>query len=315
MKRLVKQVAGLVSVGVLVTAVAIWPSALAFVIEDQLRGLRSKGVPLTWTGLKTDWNSVSFETVSTVLQGPTVHTGNRNFPALTLPLPLDVESTKITLIPSSLIGLSPKLAFKTALYGGILSGEASPFQTTPAIKVTVDSLLIDQHPILGGTGIRGGVLHAQTHALSLSPSSRLPQGTIHVQLSELHPPQIPELKSFLGIESLGPIELKGSATLAGDDVIVEKISVESPLTAITGDITINRATSDIPDLHGTFRIALSSVGTSKFGPWLSLATNGVIENGSDSFRVEVSTKPCSKSEGVQPRVRIGRRCLDYKFTP
>jgi hypothetical protein len=315
MKRRIKQVVGLVSVGILVTAVATWPSALAFVIENQLRAVRSKGAQLTWTGLKTGWNSVSFETVSTTLQGPTVRTGNRNLPTLTLPLPLDIESPKIILIPSSLITFSPKLAFKTDLYGGTLSGEASLFHNNPAIKATLESLLIDHHPILGGTGIRGGVLHAQTDALSLSPASRLPQGTVHVQLSELHPPQIPELKSFLGIESLGPIEVTGSATLAGDDVIAEKISVASPLTAITGDVTINRVTSDVPDIHGTFRIALSSEGISKFGPWLSLATNGAVENGSKSFRVKVSTEPCSDDRIGQPRIRIGLRCLDYKFIP
>ena len=90
MKRRIKQVVGLVSGCILVTAVATWPSALAFVIENQMRALRSKGAQLTWTGLKTGWNSVSFETVSTTLQGPTVRTGNRNLPTLTLPLPLDI---------------------------------------------------------------------------------------------------------------------------------------------------------------------------------------------------------------------------------
>jgi hypothetical protein len=315
MNRRIKKAIWIASIGIIVTAVAIWPSALAFVVEKQLRALRTHGTQLTWTGLHTRWNSISLETLSTSLPGPTVRTGNNNLPNMTIPLPLDMESPKVTLIPSSLLTLSPKLTFATTLYGGTLSGEVSKLRTTPFIKASLESLLLDHHPLVGGTGIRGGILHLKTESLSLPPAPLLPQGTIDFQLSALHPPQVPELKSFLGIESLGPVDLKGSAMLSGDDIVADKITITSPLTTAIGTLAIHRASSENPDLDGTFRIHLTSEGTRTFGPWLSLATSGQVENGSESFRVTVSTQPCAVVKPGQPRIPIGRKCLEYAVTP
>jgi hypothetical protein len=200
-------------------------------------------------------------------------------------------------------------------YGGKLSGDASNLKNSPTIRAHLDSLRIDQHPLLGSAGVRGGTLSFHTDGLSISPDNQLPQGSFAIEINQLDPPEIPNLKSILKVDTVGPLDLKGQGTCSSNTIRVDRAELTSPFATITGSATVNSATSPNPDIRGDFRITLTDRGSQTFGPWLSLVTGGVIQSSAQSFQAQLSTRPCSAIRPGQPRLAVGTRCLDYAFRP
>ncbi len=315
MNRRIKKALILSLLGVVTIFCATWPSALTFIIQQRLRSVRAQGYPITWSGLKAGWYSVAFDGVSATLPGPAVSTGSALIPQISIPIPLEARSTSIRIVPSSLLLFSPTLRFESTLYGGKIAGEAGNLRSGPTLRATLDSLRVDEHPLLLAAGLRGGVLSAHTDALILPPGNKLPQGSVSIEVKQISSPDIPELRTLLKGDSLGPIDLRGKITSSEDSARFEGIEIKSPLASITGNATISGITSRAPDAKGSFRVTLTDRGFPTVGPWLPLISGGAVQSDMRAFSAQLSSRSCAGIPPGHPRVPLGARCLTLTYTP
>lgn len=314
MKRRLFQAFGIGGVAILGAAVLSWPTVLSYLAGNGLRTIRDQGVQLSWTGLESSWSGVSLESLNTTLPGPTIPEGTGIFSGGKIPIPLEVRKPSAHVIPGSLFSLNPKLVFSASLYGGSALGDASGLFGDPFIRGVLSNVQLDQHPLIAATGLQGAKLSARTDGMTVPRSGALPQGKVTFEITELAPPPAPMLRLLTKVDSVGPIDAGGHATISGDTVTLTELSISCPFLALRGESTIREASSRSPSLAGNFLVTLSRAGTDAFGNWLSAITDGAVPNNSDSFRLQVSTKTCSSIPSGKPRIAFGSQCLDLAFS-
>lgn len=190
-------------------------------------------------------------------------------------LNLVAEQVSTRCLSPSILWGSPRCAIHANLYGGTLDGEVSTSTAATMIhSMTMDNVMLSQHPQIMAIGITGGALHATLQELDLR-SGALPQkATLQIKnLSLSRPVTLTPLWTKLPFPVVIPAFIVESLTgeIGADRTIA--IDMRSNLGSINGSIGENQTIS--------LKLSLSQKGLDELRVPLSLlCAESVLQSGS-----------------------------------
>ncbi len=290
-----------------VTLGACWPSLLRFAALRGLQHARSDGTNMTWNGLSAGFSSVGLDSLTVWIPGPRVKG------SFAIPVSVELQQLSLGVRPASLLKLSPKVAFSTNLYGGVIVGEGETKGMGAAVSATVTDIELGRHPQLSTLGLRGGVVNGSVENLHLIPSG-VDGGTFSLQLRQLAPPSIDTLTTLLRTRELGTIDVDTEGEVSPSAARFSTVRLSSLFGSVLGDLTVANHLTPQPSIKGSFEISLSDKGVSTLGPWLPLIPNAGLDATASAFAVSVTSVPCSTAHAGSSVVRFQFGCVKLGFS-
>lgn len=307
MRRAVRKVIILTLVALVVTLGACWPSFLRYAALRGLQQARSEGINMTWNGLSAGFSSVGLDSLTVWIPGPRVKG------AFAIPVSVELQQLSLAVRPGSLLKLSPRVAFSTILYGGVLVGEGETQGMGASITATLTDIELGKHPQLSTLGVRGGVVNGAVENLHFIPSG-VDGGTFSLQLRRLEPPSIDALTTLLRTRELGTVDVDAEGEVSASAARFSTVRLSSLFGSVLGELTVTNHLTPQPSTKGSFEISLSEKGVSILGPWLPLIPNAGLDATTSAFAISVTSVPCSAQHAGSSVMRFQFGCVKLGFS-
>jgi hypothetical protein len=225
-----------------------------------------------------------------------------------IPVSVELQQLSLAVRPGSLLKLSPKVAFSTNLYGGVLVGEGETQAMGASVTATLTDIELGKHPQLSTLGVRGGVVNGAVENLHFIPSG-VDGGTFSLQLRRLEPPSIDALTTLLRTRELGTVDVDAEGEVSASAARFTTVRLSSLFGSVLGELTVTNHLTPQPSTKGSFEIALSEKGISTLGPWLPLIPNAGLDATASAFAVSVTSVPCSAQHAGSSVIRFQFGCV------
>jgi len=303
----VRKVIILAFVALVATLGACWPSFLRYAALRGLQQARSYGTNMTWNGLSAGFSSVGLDSLTVWIPGPRVKG------SFAIPVSLELQQLSLAVKPGSLLKLSPKVAFSTNLYGGVMVGEGETQGMGASVTATLTDIELGKHPQLSTLGVRGGVVNGAVENLHLIPSG-VDGGTFSLQLRKLEPPSIDALTTLLRTREFGTVDFDAEGEVSASAARFTTVRISSLFGSVLGELTVTNHLTPQPSIKGSFEVSLSEKGVSTLSPWLPLIPNAGLEATTSAFAVSVTSVPCSAQHAGSSVMRVQFGCVKLGFS-
>ena len=308
MARRLRSAIILLLLSIVALTVALWPQLLSYGAQYALRSAQSPSLRLSWSGATGSRSGVSFESIDALVAVSTG--GNGRLKAL----PLRLSFSNVQVQPSVVSALLNQQAatFSADIFGGSISGSVSGALSKPGASIAwsrIDVASLALFPEVRALGLRQGTMEGTATFSDFVPNQP-PRAVFSATFRDFNIPNSP-IHSVLKLQpdDLVTVAVSGSST--ADTVSLEPLSVTSAFGKAESRGTITLAPQiGVRDVSLTTSVSLTDSGSEKFGAWLPLLTNNLVQAGTRSFTLRSRTVPCSGAGNVQV-LNLGGRSLCF----
>ncbi len=294
---------------VLATLVTLlWPQLLSYAAQYALQSAQSPSLKLSWTGAQGYREGVHFDSIDAIAS---VSTGSKG-PIKALPV--RISASNVWIKPTFLSALINQQAatFSADLLGGSVSGSLSGALGSPTISVAwsnIEVAALARYPVVRAVGISTGVLEGTATVSGLDPATP-PRSLFSATLRDFAIPR----NSFSSVLKLQPgdlVTVSVSGSSSPETVAFQPLSI----TGFFGKIISNGTVAVSPqagirDVDVSTNVELTPSGGQRFGQWLPLLSNNLIQAETRSFSLKSKTIPCP-SGGHPYTIHVGSKTLCF----
>lgn len=288
--------------------VLVWPQLLSYGAQYALRSAQSPSLKLTWSGAQGSREGVHFDSIDALMA---VSTGSN---ARIKALPLRVSLSNVWLKPNVISALlnQQAAAFSADFLGGSVSGLLSGALSTPILTVAwsgIDAATLTRFPEIRALGISQGIFEG-TATVSGFDTASLPSTAFSATLRDFAIPRS-SFSSMLKLQPSDLVTISFSGTSSPGSVMLNPFSVSAPFGNLRSTGTIGLAPKEgVQDVDLSTVIELTPSGSQRFGQWLPLLTNNMVQAETRSFTLHSKTIQCP-SAGHPYTMQIGGRTLCF----
>ncbi len=291
-----------------VLVVLVWPQLLSYGAQYALRSAQSPTMRLSWTGAQGSRGGVHFDSIEALFS---VSTGSRG-PIKSLPVKLSVSNVWVK--PSLISALLNQQAatFSADLFEGSVSGSVSGALGSPLLSLAwsdIELAALARYPAIRALGLNEGVFEG-TVTLTAVDSAARPDTTFSATLRDFAIPRN-TLSSVLKVQPGELVTISVSGASSRNSVSLQQLSLSGFFGKILSTGTIGLSPDgEAQEVNLSTDVQLSDSGSQRFGQWLPLASNNVLDARATAFTVRSRTVSCP-SGGHPYTLQLGHRTLCF----